>query len=196
MLVYLETDRLLLRQFARDDMDAIVELDGDPAVTRFTSGGRPTPREEVSDDILPYWLGFHERGEPFGFWAAVEKATGAFVGWFHFRPHPGGPPPAGVELGYRLRQSAWGKGYATEASRALIRKGFTELGVERVYAETMAVNVASRRVMEKAGLRYVRTFHQDWPYRIPGDEHGDVEYALTRSEWERAAREPAQRPTP
>jgi len=46
---------------------------------------------------------------------------------------------------------AWGKGYATEGSRALIRKGFTELGVQRVVAEAMAVNVASRRVMEKAG---------------------------------------------
>jgi RimJ/RimL family protein N-acetyltransferase len=89
----------------------------------------------------------------------------------------------GVELGYRLRRDSWGKGYATEGSIALIRKGFTELGVHRVFAETMAVNVGSRRVMEKAGLRYVRTFHQDWPERIPGDEHGDVEYALTRAEW-------------
>ena len=84
------------------------------------------------------------------------------------------------ELGYRLRRSAWGKGYATEGSRALIRKGFTELGVRRVVAETMAVNTASRRVMEKAGLTLVRTFHQEWPDRIPGDEHGDVEYALTQ----------------
>ena len=62
--------------------------------------------------------------------------------------------------------------------------GFAELGCERVTAEAMAVNVASRRVMEKAGLRYVRTFHQDWPVRIPGDEHGDVEYTLDRAQWE------------
>ncbi len=88
-------------------------------------------------------------------------------------------------LGYRLRRSAWGKGYAKEGSRALIRKGFTELGVQRVVAETMAVNTASRRVMEKAGLTYVRTFHQEWPERIEGEEHGDVEYALTKSDWER-----------
>jgi RimJ/RimL family protein N-acetyltransferase len=47
----------------------------------------------------------------------------------------------------------------------------------------MVVNVASRRVMEKAGMRLVRTFTQDWPYPIPGDEHGDVEYAVTRAEW-------------
>ena len=65
----------------------------------------------------------------------------------------------------------------------MIEKGFAELGVERVVAFTMVVNVASRRVMEKAGLKYVRTFHQAWPDHIEGEEHGDVEYALTRSEW-------------
>ncbi len=49
----------------------------------------------------------------------------------------------------------------------------------------MVVNAASRRVMEKAGLTLVRTFHQEWPDKIEGDEHGDVEYALLRSDWER-----------
>ena len=93
--------------------------------------------------------------------------------------------PDEVELGYRLRKSFWGKGYATEGSRALIDKGFAELGVQRVAAFTMVVNVASRRVMEKAGLTpRTRTFHQPWPDYIEGEEEGDVEYALLRSEWE------------
>ena len=86
-----------------------------------------------------------------------------------------------------LRRSAWGKGYATEGSRALVRMAFTELAARRVYAETMAVNQGSRRVMEKGGLRLVRTFRQPWPDRIEGDELGDVEYALTRTEWEKLA---------
>jgi len=93
-------------------------------------------------------------------------------------------PPGEVELGYRLRRSAWGRGYATEGSRALIQKAFADLSVERVFATTMAVNVASHRVMEKAGLRYIRTFHQPWPDYIEGEDEGDVEYALLRSEWE------------
>ena len=88
-----------------------------------------------------------------------------------------------VELGYRLRRSVWGKGYATEGSRALIDKAFADYGARRVFASTMVVNVASRRVMEKAGLRFVRIFHQPWPDRIEGEEEGDVEYALLRSEW-------------
>ena len=92
-----------------------------------------------------------------------------------------------LELGYRLHRSAWGKGYATEGSRALVDLAFRELGADLVIADTMAVNTASRRVMEKSGLRYVRTFHADWPVSIPGDEHGDVEYAITRDEWDLAA---------
>jgi RimJ/RimL family protein N-acetyltransferase len=184
-LVFLETERLVLRQFTEDDVETLVELDSDPAVMKFINGGRPTPREEIETEVLPAFLGYYERFEGYGFWAAAEKSTKRFVGWFHFRPAKGAPPGE-IELGYRLRREAWGKGYATEGSRALIDKGFAELGVERVVAETMVVNAASRRVMEKAGLAFVRVFHQEWPDYIEGQEEGDVEYALLRSEWELA----------
>ena len=154
----------------------------------FINGGRPTSRDEIENELLPAFLDYYERFAGYGFWAAVEKSTKRFVGWFHLRPAEGAPPDE-VELGYRLRRSAWGKGYATEGSRALIHKGFAELGVQRVVASTMVVNVASRRVMQKAGLRFVRTFHQPWPDYIEGEEQGDVEYALLRSEWERSTAE-------
>jgi RimJ/RimL family protein N-acetyltransferase len=54
-----------------------------------------------------------------------------------------------------------------------------------VLAETMVVHTASRRVLEKCGMRVLRTFRADWPFPIPGDEHGDVEYVLDRTDWER-----------
>lgn len=184
MRVFLETERLTLRRFTAADVDDLYDLDGDPEVMRFITGGRPTPREEIEDDILPAFLGYYERFAGFGFWAATRRSSGEFLGWFHLRPAEGSPADE-PELGYRLKRSAWRKGYATEGSRALIHKGFTELGARRVSAETMVVNAASRRVMEKAGMTLVRTFHQSWPYPIEGDEHGDVEYALTKAEWER-----------
>ena len=180
---FLETERLVLRRFTEDDVDNLVELDSDPQVMHFVTGGRPTPRDDIESDVLPAFLGYYERFAGYGFWAAIEKSSGRFVGWFHLRPAKGADPDE-VELGYRLRRSAWGKGYATEGSRALIDKGFAELGVERVVAFTMVVHIASRRVLEKAGLRLVRTFHQPWPDYIEGEEEGDVEYALLRSEWE------------
>jgi RimJ/RimL family protein N-acetyltransferase len=184
MRVFLETERLLLRRFTDSDVANLHDLDGDPEVMRFVNGGRPVPRGVIRNETLPRFLRAYERLEGFGVWATIEKSSGQFVGWFEFYPRKDADPSE-VELGYRLRRSAWGKGYATEGSRALIRKGFTELGVQRVVAETMVVHAASRRVMEKAGLRYVRTFHQEWPERIEGDEYGDVEYALRKAEWGR-----------
>lgn len=184
MRVFLETERLLLRRFTESDVGNLHDLDGDPEVMHYINGGRPVPREVIRDETLPRFLLAYERFEGFGVWAAIEKSTGNFVGWYEFYPR-GDVGPEEIGLGYRLRRSAWGKGYATEGSRALIRKGFTEMGVQRVVAETMVVNVASRRVMEKAGLAYVRTFHQEWPDRIEGDEYGDVEYALTKADWGR-----------
>ena len=181
--MHLTTERLELRRFTADDVDLLVELDSDPRVMHFITGGRATPRDEIADDVLPHFLGWHERSEGYGFWAAVERDTGAFLGWFHLRPSHGAPADE-PELGYRLRQEAWGRGYAAEGARALVDSAFRDHGAQRVVAETMAVHTASRRVMERAGLRLVRSFHADWPDRIPGDEHGDVEYALTREEWD------------
>jgi RimJ/RimL family protein N-acetyltransferase len=188
MRVFLETERLLLRRFTESDVANLHDLDGDPEVMRFVNGGKPVSRDVIREETLPRFLRAYERFEGFGVWAAIERSTGEFVGLFELYPRKDAGPNE-VELGYRLRRSAWGKGYATEGSRALIRKGFTELGVQRVVAETMAVNAASRRVMEKAGLKYVRTFHQEWPERIEGDEHGDVEYALTKTDWGRQGKE-------
>lgn len=194
MQVFLETERLVLRRFTEADVDHLVDLDGDPEVMRFITGGAPTPRDAIENDILPAFLGYYERGDRYGFWAAIEKATGDFLGWFHFRPLEGAAADE-PELGYRLRRAAWGKGYGTEGSRALIRKGFAELGVQRVVASTYQDNHASRRVMEKSGLTFVRafrltpadlaaqdTFHAASEELWDGD---DVEYALMKSDWER-----------
>lgn len=183
MHVVVETERLWLRRFTDDDADNLVELDADPEVMRYITGGRATPAEEIRDEVLPAFLGYHERGDAWGFWAAVEKTTGTFIGWFHLRPRPGEDPPDEPELGYRLRREAWGRGLASEGARALVERAFRDHGAHRVHASTMVVNAASRRVMERAGLRFVRVFHQDWPDRIDGEELGDVEYALTREEW-------------
>ena len=182
----LETDRLLLRPFTVDDAEHLVALDSDPAVMRFINGGRPTPREKVIERVLPRFLWYQEQPHDYGFWAAEERTSGAFIGWFHLRPDPDAGDPAEPELGYRLVADAWGKGYATEGSRALIERAFTRLGARRVWATTTVINVGSRRVMEKAGMRYVRTSWGEWPEKIPGNEHGDVEYAITREEWETA----------
>lgn len=183
MQVFLETDRLLLRRFTEDDLNNLFDLDGDPNVMRFITGGKPTPRHVIQDETLPRFLHSYEPCQGFGCWAAIEKSSRAFLGWFAFRPADGGSPDEAV-LGYRLRTSAWGKGYATEGARALIRQGFSELGVQRVIASTYTDNTASRRVMEKAGMTLARTYHVTWPDPVQQFDGDDVEYALSRADWE------------
>lgn len=187
----LETDRLILRRFTADDGGHLHALDNDPAVMRWINGGTPTPWAVTRDQILPGFLRYDDATPGFGFFAAMEKATGDFVGWFVFRPT--GNAPGEVAIGYRFHKAAWGKGYATEGASALIERGFGEWGVERVIASTYEENAASRRVMEKLGMRHVRsfrydaetaggsdTFYTDSSDVWPGE---DVEYALERERW-------------
>jgi RimJ/RimL family protein N-acetyltransferase len=190
----LVTTRLVLRRFTAADAKVLLVLDGDPQVMRFLDSAA-TSLAQIHADVLPRFLAYYTRYRDFGFFAAQTRTDGEFIGWFGLRPvvpaatavvdWADAPPgnTAVAALGYRLRRSAWGHGYATEGARALVRRAFADLGVTQIVATTMAVNTASRRVLEKAGLRYVRTVHLDWPDPLPGNEHGDVEYRLDRGDW-------------
>lgn len=194
MAVYLETARLTLRQFTSADVEHLVALDSDPAVMRYLNGGISTPRDVIEGVILPRFFQSYAQGDGYGVWAAIERSTDDFLGWFSFQPGEGGAD-GDITLGYRLRRFAWGKGYATEGVRALIYRGFTELGAQRVTATTYQDNLASRRVMEKAGLRLARAYRMtpeelaaESDSFIPGSElwdGDDVEYELSRADWER-----------
>lgn len=187
----MKTERLTFRRLDENDVDNLLALDGDPDVMRFLDH-KPMTRDEISSEVLPALLSYYDRYEDFGYWAA-EDADG-FVGWYLM--HPVVPSDEWMDLwpdavddfsvvsiGYRLRRTAWGKGYATEGTGELVRIGFDELGVQEAVATTMAVNTGSRRVLEKCGLRHVRTVHPSFDDPLPGSEHGDVEYRLTRPEW-------------
>jgi RimJ/RimL family protein N-acetyltransferase len=191
--IFLETERLTLRRFTEADVEHLVDLDSDLEVLRYINGGTPTPRDVIEREILPRFLAYYDRYNGYGFWAAIERTTGEFLGWFCL--HPEDEDKDRVALGYRLRRSAWGKGYATEGAQALIRKGFTELGMRRVFAGTYEYNVASMRVMEKVGMKLVRVYRPT-PEQLasaktfvatPGViwDGNDVEYELGRDDWER-----------
>jgi len=182
--VYLETERLTLRRLTEADADNLFDLDADPEVMRHLTGGIPHTRDEIVRKVLPHYLSYYARYTDYGFWAAIEWGTGTFLGWFHFRPYASAPEE--IELGYRLMRSAWGRGYATEGSRALIQKGFTDLGVTKVVADALVANVRSRRVMEALGLRLESKFvcgEDELPGRDENARYG-VKYALTKADWE------------
>jgi RimJ/RimL family protein N-acetyltransferase len=164
MQILLETERLVLRQFTKNDVDNLLELNSDPDVVRFTAD-KQIDRSVIQTQTLPKWLKYYEEYDGYGIWAVVERSSQAFIGWFIFRPAAHAPyfdpalaNPDDIELGYRLRKVAWGKGYATEGAKALIIKGFSELGTQRIVAPALVANVASIRVLEKSGLKLEKKF--------------------------------------
>ncbi|MEV8611414.1 GNAT family N-acetyltransferase [Amycolatopsis sp. NPDC051373] len=185
MATWTETPRLRLRRFTPADAGVLADLHGDPGVMRFVDDGSPVSREVVEGMTLPGFLAeYRDLPAGLGCFAAVNSETDQFAGWFSVRPATSrGLGGGGIEVGYRLLPAVWGRGFATEGLQAVLRKAFAELGVERVVATTMTVNTRSRRVLEKAGLKLVRTFFLEWPEYLEGAEHGDVEYALSREEW-------------
>jgi RimJ/RimL family protein N-acetyltransferase len=185
MQIYLETERLILRQFTEDDADHLLALDSDPEVLRYLGTQPLANREAYRQLIRTLFLSSYAQGAGYGFWAAIEKASGTFLGWFHLRPAleyrfaaEAGYRPGEADLGYRLCKSAWGKGYATEAARALVHKALVQRGATCVVATALVSNGASIRVLEKAGLKRVRQF------ALPGFDQPAVKYALCKEQFD------------
>ncbi|MDI6101787.1 GNAT family N-acetyltransferase [Actinoplanes sp. NEAU-A12] len=172
----LRTERMLLVPLADEHLELEVELDADPEVLRYILGRARTRDEMAVSHAKRMELG--RRVDGLGFWAAF-GAGDDFIGLMMLPPDE---EPSVAELGYRVARRHWRRGYAAEAARELVRHGFETAGQSRIFAQTMTVNAGSRRVMEKTGLRYVRTFHPDLP-PIPGSDEGEVEYVITRDEW-------------
>jgi ribosomal-protein-alanine N-acetyltransferase len=148
----IETERLLLRQFTPADLDAYAErIFADPEVTRFLPRRDIPPRERAGRVLKYYGEHWHKHG--YGNWAVADRIDGQLIGHcgLNFVPEAGE-----VEVEYSLAKAYWGRGIATEAARASVRFGFETLRLERIIALAAPQNIASRRVMEKAGLSYQR----------------------------------------
>jgi len=145
----LDTERLSLREFRAADIEALYRLDSDRRVMRYIGDGSVGTRASVAGTVARA-MKYYRLFPGLGVWPAEVRATGAFIGWFCLKYVP---KTVEVEVGYRLLPEAWGRGYATEGARALVRRGFAELGLYRIIGLTHPDNVASQRVLLKTGLR-------------------------------------------
>jgi RimJ/RimL family protein N-acetyltransferase len=182
----LHTARLTLVPLADEHLEWEVELDSDPEVMRYL-GGRASSREEVEASHARR-MAAAQKVDGLGFWIGL--VDDEFVGWWTLQPAhgPDQPNDPGVaDLGYRLLQRQWCKGLASAGARELVRYGFDDVGLDRIIAQTLSVNAGSRAVMERAGLTYVRTFPTSVAVPVEGVEEGELEYELTREQWERPA---------
>ncbi len=178
----LRTDRLVLVPLADEHLEHEIALDADPEVMRFLASGRARTRGEV-EDLHRERVAAAQLVPGLGFWAGLVE--GEFVGWWILEPpmRDQGPVAGQAELGYRLLRRHWRRGLASEGARELIRYGFEDMALGRIFAETMAVNAASRATMTSVGMQHVRTFHPDFIDLLPGAGLGEVEYAISREQW-------------
>jgi ribosomal-protein-alanine N-acetyltransferase len=146
----LQTSRLWLRPFAREDVDVLHRMWTDPDVRRYLWDDTIITRDRAAGEVEDSIASFAKNG--FGMWAVLLSGATEVSGFGGFRLF--GTPPAKKELMYGLAPAVWGHGYATEVVQALLRFGFEQLDEERIWARTDPPNIASRRVMERAGMSY------------------------------------------
>jgi len=161
--VRLTTERLVLRPPTLDDAEACHAIYLDAEEVWY--GAPRSSFEENRAKLERQMAHFEEHG----YGMCTVELGGESIGAAGLQHLEGGPE---VEVGYRFLKEHWGQGYATEAARASIDFGFDEIGLERIVAVALETNVASRRVLEKSGLREIGLTH------VYGLEH--VKYEIDR----------------
>jgi ribosomal-protein-alanine N-acetyltransferase len=142
------TPRLRMRELREDDFERLHEIWTHPLVSPWI--GEHTP-EEVREELAGHIV--HQREHGYSIWALEERESGRTIGDCGLQPFELKGPE--IELAYDLEPDAWGRGYASEAAQAAVQAGFTSHGLERIVAVVKPEHAASRRVLEKAGLRLV-----------------------------------------
>jgi len=150
----LTTSRLLLRQWRDDDLEGWAALNADPAVREFFDG--VLTREQARASMTHFRDELAARG--WGWWAIEVRETGRLAGMAGLDPVDEEVPVGGVEMGWRLARWAWGRGYATEAARAVAAYGFQTLRLPEILAIAAVGNVRSHAVMKKLGMVFDREF--------------------------------------
>jgi RimJ/RimL family protein N-acetyltransferase len=176
----IETERLWLRNWRPEDFERFVEVTNTPAVMRWLGGVKPP--EELRDRLAAVFTAWQEeRG--FTFWAAERKADGELIGFCGLKlaDDDGSPVTGEYEVGWRLREEAWGQGYAKEAAIASLDFAFDRLGADQVVALTVEGNRPSWGLMERLGMKR----RPDLDYQ--GAEWAEtpiIVYVIRRAEWQ------------
>lgn len=176
----LVTDRLSLRRFTWADLEWLVALNSDPRVMEFLGGVKE--RGTVEHVLRGRILDYYDQHPGLGIWATIERTTGRHVG-FHVLNHIQGEKD--IQVGYALVADAWGKGYATEMCRRVLRYGFTTLQLPQIVAITNLDNHASQHVLLKSGLR--RNGERVFTHAAYADQGSMAWFEADRVPWLRAA---------
>ncbi len=160
MTFNIETERLILRELRDSDLQGMFELDSNPEVHRYL-GNKPIKSiDEAKRTIDSVKIQYKERG--IGRWAVINKTTNEFMGWSGIRlntEYNMNGFTKYYDVGYRLIERFWGKGYATESGKAAVDYAFSSLNLNALYATTEINNQASHNALLKMGLSYIEDFY-------------------------------------
>jgi RimJ/RimL family protein N-acetyltransferase len=172
------TERLILREFKEDDWQAVLAYQSDPRYLRYYEWTERSP--EAVQAFVRMFLDQQQARPRTKFQLAVTlKHSNQLIGNCGIRMETAGATEA--DIGYELASSYWGNGYATEAARAMIAFGFTELRVHRIWAHVVADNAGSARVLEKVGMRLEGQFREKEFYK--GQWWDTLQFAILDYEW-------------
>ncbi|RZM20549.1 MAG: N-acetyltransferase, partial [Pedobacter sp.] len=146
MKIIFETERLRLRQFSTADAGLVLQLNSDPAVTKFLHERLLTDEADAANVIEKIILPQYEKG--LGRWAVFVKEDDQFIGWCGLKYRADIDE---TDIGYRFIPSSWGKGYATEAARATLKYGFEHLKLGTITGCAHIENTASLKILETIG---------------------------------------------
>ncbi len=178
-LIEFDTERLCLRQWQPSDRQPFAALTADPIVMKYF----PSILDRTASDALADRCESHIAINGWGLWAAELSATDEFIGYVGLSsPRLELPFLPGVEIGWRLATQFWGRGFATEAARGVLRVAFELLKLAEIVSFTSVGNLRSRAVMEKLGMKETETFdHPNIPVGNSLRRH--CLYRLSLDEW-------------
>ncbi|GAA5213638.1 GNAT family N-acetyltransferase [Corallincola platygyrae] len=153
------TERLALRMMDQNDGDYLFELDQDPEVMKYINGGKTTSREDVKNVFLPRLKAYTNTDKGWGLWMVTVLETGQYIGWVLVRPMDffDDEKPTqweNLELGWRFKRDSWGKGYGTEAAKAVVDGLKKQGSATRFSALAEEENAGSINIMTKLGMTF------------------------------------------
>ena len=150
MHIIFQTPRLILRQITIEDAPLILGLNRDPEIVKYVHEPTLKTVEQAEKIIVDIILPQYKNN--LGRWAIITKDNDEFIGWCGLKYRP---ELDEIDLGYRLMQKAWGKGFATEAAEETLEYGFNTLNLNLITGRAHVENLASIKVLEKIGMDYI-----------------------------------------
>lgn len=172
----IETKRLILREITMNDWENIHIYTTSPEVTRYTAWGPNTEQDTTAyiEQVLQTQQAYPRQQFDL---AVCLKTDGTLIGGVNISIED-----TNAEIGYVMNPSYQGKGYAAEASLALLDLGFNTLNIHRIYAKCRPNNKASEKVMQKIGMQYEGMMREHWFYK--GEFHDSLVYSMLATEYQ------------